>query len=147
MKADSKTQSEVSAVLKQMFDAYKRRDLSGMLAVMAPDPDVVVIGSGEDEQNIGPGEFGKSAKRDWAQSESASVNFKEPKVSMAGSVSWFAVDVTFQFTIQGKESKLPGRMTGVLEKRTGKWLLMQLHFSTPSGEQEHGHSWPEHSHN
>jgi ketosteroid isomerase-like protein len=143
MKADSKTQNEVTATLKQMFDAYEKRDLQGMLAVWAADPDVLVIGSGEDEKHIGLGEFGKSSKRDWAQSEAASVNcVGDVLVSTARTVSWFAADVAFQFTIKGKKSQLPGRLTGVMEKRNDKWLLMQMHFSTPAREQEHGQSWP-----
>jgi ketosteroid isomerase-like protein len=143
MKADSKTQSEVVATLKQMFDAYEKRDLQAMLAVVAPDADVLVIGSGEDERAIGADDFGKSSKRDWAQSEAASIGFKEPMVSMAGAVAWLAADVTFQFTVKGKQSNLPGRLTAVMEKRGGRWLFMQMHFSTPSCQQEHGHSWPE----
>ncbi len=143
MQADKATKTEVLQTLNGLFDAYKKRDLKGMLAYMANDPDVVVIGSGEDERSIGPSQFGKSASRDWAQSESASVSIPDAVVSSAGSVAWFAADVTFQFTIEGKESNLPGRLTGVLEKRGGQWLLMQLHFSTPACEQEHGHSWPE----
>ncbi|MCW4029965.1 MAG: nuclear transport factor 2 family protein [Candidatus Bathyarchaeota archaeon] len=143
MKADSKTQNEVTSTLKQMFDAYQKRDLTAMLAVVAPDKDVIVIGSGADERSLGPEEFGKSAKRDWAQSETASINLGDTKVSMAGVIAWFAADVTFQFAIRGEQSKLPGRLTGVMEKREGKWLLMQMHFSTPSSQQQQGQSWPQ----
>lgn len=114
-----------------------------MLAVVAPDKDVIVIGSGADERSIGPEEFGKSAKRDWAQSETASINLGDTKVSMAGEVAWFAADVTFQFTMKENQSKLPGRLTGVMEKRKGKWLFMQMHFSTPSSQQQQGQSWPQ----
>jgi ketosteroid isomerase-like protein len=141
MKADSKTQKEVVATLQQMFDAYKKRDLQGMLAVWGTAPDVTVIGSGEDEINIGVEKFGESSKRDWDQSESASIRcIGDVLVSNAGTVSWFYAAVEFQFNIQGEESKLAGRMTGVMEKCNGKWLLMQMHLSTPSCEQEHGHS-------
>lgn len=143
MKADSKTQSEVTSTLKQMFDAYQKRDLTDMLAVVAPDKDVLVIGSGADERSLGPEEFGKSAKRDWAQSEASSINLRDTKVAMAGGVAWFAADVTFQFTIERKRSELPGRLTGVMEKREGKWLLMQMHFSIPSSQQQQGQSWPQ----
>ena len=135
MKADNMTHSEVNAVLKGIFDAYKKRNLQGMLALIASDPDVLVVGSGEDELAIGSSEFGKSVGLDWAQSESASVNFKDVAVSAAGSVAWFAADVEFQFTIAGKKSDLPGRLTGVLENKKGKWLIMQLHFSVPACKQ------------
>jgi ketosteroid isomerase-like protein len=105
MKADSKTQSEVTATLKQMFDAYEKRDLQGMLAVWSDDPDVIVIGSGEDERHIGRGEFSKSSKRDWEQSEAASVNcVGDVLVSAAGgAVSWFCRRCRVSIHRRGKE--------------------------------------------
>jgi ketosteroid isomerase-like protein len=143
MRANFNVEKEVVSTINQLFEAYKKRDLQAMLAVLAPDADVLVIGSGEDERSIGPSDFGKSAQRDWKQSESASIKAENVLVSCAGIVAWFAADVNFQFSIKGKKYDLEGRLTGIMENRMGKWLLMQLHFSTPSCQQNHGHSWPQ----
>jgi hypothetical protein len=48
MKADQKTQAEVTQTLGRMFEAYKTRDIESVLSLWSPDPDVLVVGSGED---------------------------------------------------------------------------------------------------
>ena len=50
MKADSKTESEVMDAVKQCFNAFAMKDLYAMMAFFAPDPDIVVIGTGGDER-------------------------------------------------------------------------------------------------
>ena len=142
MKADQKTQSEVTQSLKGMFEAYKKRDLQGVLSFWAPDPDITVIGSGEDEKGIGLDQFAASLKRDWAQAEITAIGVKDFRVSSAGCVAWFGADLTFNFLAGCKESAVPGRLTGVMERRNGKWLWVQMHFSTPSSQQKQGQSWP-----
>ena len=143
LKADQKTHDEVAVTLQGMFEAYAKRDLNGVLAFWAPDPDVLMIGSGADEKSVGLNQFTKSLMRDWNQSEKASINFKDIAVSAAGAVAWFATDVTFSGQINEEKFDLPGRLTGVMEKRDGEWLLVQMHFSVPSSEQAQGQSWPE----
>ena len=142
MKADRETQAEVALTLEAMFEAYAKRDLNGVLSFWAPDPDVFMLGSGEDEKSVGIQEFVKSLRRDWEQSDAASIEHKDIAVSMAGSVAWFATDIIFHGKINAEKFTYPGRLTGVLEKRDGNWLLMQLHLSTPSAQQEQGQSWP-----
>ena len=46
MKADPKTEAEVMNVMNQSMEAFVKRDLDALLALYAPDPDVVVIGTG-----------------------------------------------------------------------------------------------------
>ena len=142
MKTDQKTHDEVTVTLKGMFEAYAKRDLNGVLAFWAPDPDILIIGSGADEKSVGLNQFTKSLIRDWTQSEAVSINFKDIAVSAVGSVAWFATDVIFSGRIDGNKFDLPGRLTGVMEKRNGNWLLVQMHFSVPSTKQAQGQSWP-----
>lgn len=105
-------------------------------------PDLVAIGSGEDEKAVGVGKYVEGLLRDWAQASVTAIGVKNFVVSAAGLVAWFVADVTFTYNIQGKEAAVPGRMTGVMEKRNGKWLWVQMHFSTPSSVQVAGQSWP-----
>ncbi len=142
MNADQKTQSEVTQSLKGMFEAYKKKDLSGVLSYWATDSDIVVIGSGEDEKAVGIGKYIEGLMRDWAQADITAIGVRNFSVSAAGLVAWFTADVTYSFKAQGKDAVLPGRMTGVMEKRNGKWLWVQMHFSAPSSAQAKGQSWP-----
>lgn len=143
MKADQKTSDGVIATLKGMFEAYKKRDLNGVLAFWAPDPDVTMIGSGADERGVGINQFAKIIMRDWSQSDMAEVNLREIAVSAAGAVAWFATDVTFSVKSGEDKIEFSGRLSGVMEKRGGEWLLLQMHFSVPSNAQAQGQSWPE----
>ena len=142
MKADPKTQAEVAQTFKGMFEAYKKRDLKATLSFWAPDPDVVVIGSGTEEKGIGLAQLTENLKRDWSQGEVLTIGVKDFLVSESGLVAWLSADSTFHVRVPEGEFDLAGRITGVMEQRNGKWLWVQMHFSTPSREQEPGQSWP-----
>ena len=141
MRASPSTQAAVQATLQQWKDAYSRRDLDGALAVMAPDDDVVGIGTGPDEWRVGPAAFRAQLERDLAQSEALSVDYEPLVVSEAGPVAWVAGRATVQARVDGQDLALTGRFTAVLEQREGRWLLMQTHFSLPAAEQAEGRSF------
>jgi ketosteroid isomerase-like protein len=141
MRASSRTQAAVQATLQQWKDAYSREDVDGALAVIAPDDDVVGIGTGPDEWRLGPQEFKAQLERDFAQSEDLSVAYEPLVVSEAGPVAWVAGRATVQARVDGQDLTLTGRFTAVLEQRAGRWLLMQTHFSLPAAEQAEGRSF------
>lgn len=142
MKADAQTEAEVTAVLTRLSQAYTQRNSGDLLAVFAPDPDVVLIGTGVDEKRVGREEVKVQVERDWAQSERVVMELTPNVVSATGEVAWVSGDFTIKVTSGGQEVTMPGRITAVLEKREGKWLIAQAHFSMPFGEQGAGESWP-----
>ena len=142
MKADEKTQAGVMHTLNQWFGSYATRDLDGVMALFAPDPDVVIIGTGADERRIGLSEIKAQVARDWSQSEAMSIEFGWSSVSTSGSVAWMAADVVIYGKVEGQEMHLPGRITAVLEQRGDRWLILQCHISLPAAEQAEGESWP-----
>ena len=83
MQASSQTQAAVEATLSQWADAYSKRDLDRTLALIAPDDDVVGIGTGQDEWRVGPEEFKAQVERDFSQAETLSVVYEPLVVSMA----------------------------------------------------------------
>jgi len=142
MKADAKTEAEVMAVFDRMRECYAKRDLSGLVALFATDPDVIGIGSGADEKRIGPDQLKIQLERDFAQCESLSMKFEWLSISSAGSVAWVAADCVLDIRVSGEDMTLSGRLTAVLEKRGDCWLIMQEHLSMPSSEQVDGQSFP-----
>jgi ketosteroid isomerase-like protein len=142
MKADATTYAAVKAVLDDWADSYIKRDIKRLLSHVAPDTDVVMYGTGADEKRIGLNEIQIQAERDWSQTDAAAFHFEEPSISAAGSVAWVAADCTFQVEVGGESMTFPGRFTGVFEKRNGKWLVAQTHFSLPA-MQEEGESVPQ----
>ena len=141
MRASPRTQAAVQATLQQWKDAYSRRDVDAALAVIAPDDDVVGIGTGPDEWRVGSEEFKAQLERDFAQSEALSVDYEPLVVSAAGPVAWVAGRARVQALVEGQDVSLTGRFTAVLEQREGRWLLVQTHFSLPAAEQAEGRSF------
>lgn len=142
MNADARTEGEIIAGLRDFFDAFEKRDMERVLSCFAPDPDVVMIGTGADEKRVGLQEIRTQIARDWGQSESASLELGWTSVSASGSVAWVASDLTFHARVKGKPIMMPGRLTAVLEKRGERWLLTHSHLSVPSEGQAEGESFP-----
>lgn len=142
MIADDQIDAAVRNVMDKFMESYTKRNLEGVLALFAPDDDVVLFGTGADEKRIGLAEIRRQVERDWSQSEAAVMSYGWISISASGSVAWMSADVTYNATIGGQELTLEGRLTNVLENRHGNWLIVQLHFSLPVSEQEEGESFP-----
>jgi ketosteroid isomerase-like protein len=142
MKADKNTEAEVRAALTKFTDSYARHDMETLTACIAPDPDVVMFGTGADEKRIGRTEIQLQARRDWAQTEAISMVFDWISISAAGPVAWAAVDGAFKIGAGGEEFRMPVRGSFVLEKRNGEWLVVHGHFSAPAAGQVEGESIP-----
>lgn len=141
MKADARMEAEIKAVLEEFAEAYKLRDLQRAMGCFAPDEDVVMYGTGVDEKRVGRNEMRVQLQRDWEQTESTELIYDWVSVSGAGRVAWAAVDATFRIRAGGDEMVLPARLTTVFEKREGKWLIVQGHFSSPASGQVGGSSF------
>ena len=142
MKADAKTEAAVRGMLDQFAEGYARRDKNAILALFSPDPDMLCIGSGADEWRVGLGALEAQVGRDLAQMQTMAVTYANPLVSAAGPVAWVATECTVDVTAEGKQGRVTGRFTGVLEQRNGKWLFAQTHFSLPAAGQAPGQSLP-----
>jgi ketosteroid isomerase-like protein len=124
MKADAMTETAVKAILDKVSEGYARRNLDLLRSAFAPDPDVVMYGTGADEKRIGLAEIQAQAERDWSQTESTAVTYEWISVSAAGSVAWASTDASFKLKADGQEMSLPARITFVLEKRGEQWLIV-----------------------
>jgi ketosteroid isomerase-like protein len=142
MKADPQTEAAVLSFLQKFSESYANRDLDALLALFAPDPDVVMYGTGADEKRVGLDEIKVQVERDWSQSDATSITYKWTSVSAAGPVAWVAADMAFQVQAGGQQMTLEGRLTGVLEKRRDEWLMVQGHYSLPASAQSEGESFP-----
>ena len=142
MNADEQTTFEIKEVLAHFGESYSRRDMASLSALLAPDPDVTFFGTGADEERVGLAEIKEQIQRDWTQSETASINWAQLSVSAQGSVAWVAAHVMLKARASGRELTFPGRITAVMDKRDGRWLIDQLHLSVPMSGQVEGHSFP-----
>ena len=141
MKADPQTEAEVMNVMNQSIEAFATRDLDALLSLYAPDPDVVVIGTGGDEKRVGLADVKVLFERDFAQFEDASLTIGWHSVSAAGSVAWVIADLTLCANADRREISLQARSTAVLEQRGDRRFIVQLHASSPASGQKEGDLW------
>jgi len=143
MKADPMTAAAVRTALDKIARAYAVRDLGLLRSAVAPDPDVIMYGTGADEKRVGLAEIELQAQRDWSQTDNAAVKYGWMSISTAGNVAWVATDATFELGVDGQELSFPARITYVLEKRNDQWLMVQSHFSFPAAGQAAGEAFPD----
>jgi uncharacterized protein (TIGR02246 family) len=141
MRADPKTEAAVVNIVKQSLEAFTKRDLDAVLAFFAPDPDVIVIGTGGDEKGVGLAEIRNILGRAFAQFEEASFKFGWHSVSAAGSVAMLAADVTLYVKTGDRQISEQIRLTVVLEERGDRWLIIQWHDSLPAAGQKEGQAF------
>jgi len=141
MTADSHTQGEVLAALQRMTGAYHKRDLEAVMAAFGSDPDVMLFGTGADETRRGRDAIRTQVQRDWSQTDEVSMSLRWGPVSAAGDVAWAWAEGSFDFRAGDVEGSLPARLSAVLERRDGQWLIVHSHFSTPAAGQVEGESF------
>jgi len=143
MKADSKTEAEVIAVLDRLAEAYNNRDAEAVMALFVGDADLVLFGTGVDERCVGPAEVRAQFERDMLQSESADWRRKWVSVSASGTVAWAACEIMLSWRAFGHDGTIPlARWTVVMERRQGRWLIVHSNVAIPPSEQAEGQSWP-----
>ena len=125
---------EVKAVIDRFGRMWEDEDLGTFDELIARDNDLIVIGTDDAEYIVGFDAFRKAREQQYASYENVEFNIYDQsiKLSQSGDVAWFSE--TFDlFLIAGNQSvSLEGiRLTGVLEKRDGKWKVVQLHTSVP----------------
>lgn len=142
MQANATTAAAVKAVLDRLAEGYATRSLDLLRSTMAPDPGVIMYGTGADEKRVGLAEIELQAQRDWSQTDASAVRYGWMSISAAGDVAWAAVDATFELSAGGEAMSLPARITFVLEQRNDQWLIVQSHFSLPAAGQAEGEAFP-----
>jgi class 3 adenylate cyclase len=129
-------------VLARIVDAAGRRDAESAVEFFADDPDVFLYGTGVDEARKGRAEIRAQIERDLSQSDAWSWTLGQQSISSAGDVAWTAGDVVIRVTVGDDTLDVPHRLTTVLERRDGRWLMLQMHLSVPNGGQAIGQSFP-----
>lgn len=143
MRTNVQTEAEVMDVIQAFMETYARRDRDGLMALFAQDPDSVLIGTGVDEKRVGTREIEAQANRDWAQSEYAFFELVNYDISGAGPVAWVVADMVANALTGSERVRFMVRQTFILERREGRWLIVHVHTSMPSLQQNWGESFPE----
>jgi ketosteroid isomerase-like protein len=134
VKADPETEANVMSVVRQWFESFAHGDIKGVLSFVAPDSDVVIIGTNKNDRCVGPLELKQAAERAFNETRGSSVTIGWRSVSMSGGLALVSADVTFHGKNDEREIYFPLRYTAALENRGDRWLIVQSHDSLPSDE-------------
>jgi uncharacterized protein (TIGR02246 family) len=126
------------AAVKAVFDDWliclETEDIELFSKIIAPDDDMVVIATDAAEYFIGQEPFKESMQKQFDAFEKMEFSIKELsiKVHRSGEVAWLSSQLDVKVTAKDEILSLEGmRFTGVMEKRTGNWVIVQLHASVP----------------
>ena len=143
MNASEETQQQVVAALGEWAAAYRRMDADAYAAAFSDDDDVLLFGTGSDEVVVGRDNIAELLRRDFEQADQLRVGLGEVSVSAAGDVAWAAThDAVVDARVGGKDQSFPLRITTVMQRRDGQWVIQHAHVSAPLAGQESGQSFP-----
>ena len=122
----------VKNALDQVQQAMVSENLDKFSTLVAHDNDMVSFGTDASERWVGWDALKTAMEQQNAAFDSMNMTIRDQviKVSPAGDAAWFSELIDWSIETGGQKVNLNGaRATGVLEKRAGKWLLVQMHFS------------------
>ncbi len=129
------TSRDIAAVEKAIHASIgwaKEKDFGLLYGTMANDPDLLIVNP-EDKVVRGFDEFRKS-EAFWGSPNFMAVRYEirdlKISISRGGEAAWFYCVLDDINEWKGKPANWENtRWTGVLEKRQGKWVIVQMHFS------------------
>lgn len=129
MLATAAVRREVLRSLNELRSAISERRIEGVLSQFAPDPDATLIWSSRDDPAQGQAEIRALFEELFASPPTFSWDWKEVGISSAGDVAWLWTEGTL--LVDGPPGR-PYSLSGILERRSGRWLWMLFHGSEPA---------------
>ena len=130
--------TSVKSVLDQFIQASETGDMELLSKVYAHDSDMVIFGTHANERIEGWDNLKKLMQQQFDSTGSSMYAVKNQviKVHESGKAAWFSEIIDWELEYQGELVSMAGlRVTGVLEKRNGAWVIVQLHYSVPADDQ------------
>ena len=129
-KPSSKRDAETT--IDKLWLSFKSGDVEMFSQVMSRDTDLVSFGTDDVERWQGWGALEESIKEQFASFNVLGIKRKNKtiKYSQTGDTAWFSEVVDWEVLSAGQKASLEGiRFTGVLENRSGTWVIVQFHSS------------------
>ena len=133
-KADPKIEKAVKEFLDRHAKAYESKDVAGIMALIAPDEDVILIDADSEKPVIGPDAIKAAYESEFSQIKSAKLKYTSTWIGGKADAAWFSAQCEVSVDTGEDKITLPAHWSGVLEKRDDKWLLVQAHLSFPMPE-------------
>lgn len=133
--ADPGVEKEVKALLDTYATAFEKKDVAAVMSLFAPDTNVAFVDSDTELPFSGSDKIREAYTRDFSHMESATLKYSGTIVGSKGDMAWFATAIRASVVVDGEKMTVPAQWSAVLEKRGGKWLIVQSHFSFPAAEE------------
>jgi uncharacterized protein (TIGR02246 family) len=130
VKPDTAIEAELIAVLECFCSAFADRDAEAVIHLFVDDGDIVVVTSDEPLLR-GAAELMGFLNRYVNGPTTYSWEWDRHDVAASGPVAWLLAEGTETATSADHVERHPYRMTMVLERHSGQWLLRQVHGSSP----------------
>jgi ketosteroid isomerase-like protein len=124
----------VGSVLDQWIQIMDTENLDLFSKLMAHDPDMVNLGTDAAERWVGYEALENSMKKQFESLEESNATSRERVITVnkSGEVAWWSEFWDWKGKAQGQPFAIEGmRLTGVLEKRNGNWVIVHVHASVP----------------
>lgn len=126
--------AEVMKVLDNFIKAHEEKNLDLLLSCFSDKPDIVIIGTDEDELWVDKISMGNAQKKAYEVFSKVKLSVRDKILKMCGTghQAWFYMKVNWYVESEGESFTFDGvRTTGVLEKDRDQWQIVQLHTSMP----------------
>lgn len=122
-----------TAVVDLWLQMWLEEDITLLDRAFAQDPDMVVFGTDEAEYWIGYRAARESLEYQLGVFEDieGTVRNQDVKIHESGEVAWFSEMVDWEITSGEDRVELTVWFSGVLEKRSDGWKIVQFHASVP----------------
>ncbi len=136
VKISAEERNEVQKVIHDAIGWALTKDIDRLFSIVAQDDDFFIFHPDSKSTIIGFEAFKQLGERVWMKDAFKATDFavKELRINFAtsGLVAWYSAFLDDHAEWNGKPAGWDNvRWTGVLEKRNGKWIIVQMHFSFP----------------
>lgn len=132
-------ETEVQGVINDSIGWALNKDKDRLFEIMAQDADFFIFHPDSKSTICGFKEFRELAERAWMKEAFKATDFSikdlRIKFSKSGTVAWYSAYLDDHAEWKGQRIGWDNaRWTGVVEKRDGKWVIVQMHFSFAKDE-------------
>lgn len=124
------TQSELELTLRTFFDLVSRRNMK-VLDEFAAGSDVLLVGSDDGEIARGKASIEAFFTKIFARPHTFDWHSNRLDVGWVGEIAWFFAEGEMTIESADRKETGPYYISGVMEKRGGRWYWRQYHGSEP----------------
>ncbi len=125
----------IENLLENYILANESQDLDLIENIWASDDDIILYGTDSDERLMGWSNIKDAIKEQFGYITDTYISSSNQfiKLDSNGNTAWFAETLNYNYMYKGMAHSYEGlRFTGVVEKVSDNWVLVQAHLSVPA---------------